>query len=117
MLIGVAPDLFFSGYEYRAGAIRYTQKESPSQRIGQWLSMHFIEPYFAFDDPDYALQTVLARQPWPERPGREWRIGVRKLAEHEADRNTHLWSKVAEDPRIPRARAPHLAAGFPALAR
>jgi hypothetical protein len=55
MLIAVEPDLLFSGFEYRGGAIRYAQKESPSQRIGQWLSMHLIEPFFAFDDPDYAL--------------------------------------------------------------
>ena len=99
LLIAVEPDLFFSGFEYRAGVIRYTQKESPSQRIGQWLSMHFIEPFFAFDDPDYALRTVLARQPWPERPGRLWHTEVRKLSETEADRNTHLWSKVSDDPQ------------------
>jgi hypothetical protein len=98
VLIAVEPDLFFSGYEYRAGAIRYALKESPSQRIGQWLSMHLLEPYFAFDDPDYALQTVLARQPWPARPGLHSFIRVRKLAETEADRNTHLWSKVDTDP-------------------
>jgi hypothetical protein len=98
VLIAVEPDLFFSGYEYRAGAIRYALKESPSQRIGQWLSMHLIEPYLAFDDSDYALQTVLARQPWPARPGLHSFIRVRKLAETEADRNTHLWSKVDTDP-------------------
>jgi len=98
VLIAVEPDLFFSGYEYRAGAIRYARKESPSQRIGQWLSMNLIEPYLAFDDPDYALQTVLARQPWPARPGLHSSIRVRKLAETEADRNTHLWSKVDTDP-------------------
>lgn len=97
LLIGVEPDLIFSGFQYRNGAIAYTRKESPSQRIGQWLSMHFIEPYFAFDDPDFALQAVLARQPWPERPGNKWFLRVRKLAETEADRNTHLWSKVATD--------------------
>jgi hypothetical protein len=99
VLIAVEPDLFFSGYEYRSGAIRYARKESPSQRIGQWLSMRLIEPYFAFDDPDYALQTVLARQPWPGRPGLHSFIRVRKLAETEADRNTHLWSKVDADPQ------------------
>jgi hypothetical protein len=98
VLIAVEPDLFFSGYEYRAGAIRYARKESPSQRIGQWLSMHLVEPYLAFDDPDYALQTVLARQAWPARPGQESHIRVRKLAETEVDRNTHLWSKVDTDP-------------------
>jgi hypothetical protein len=98
VLVGVAPDLFFSGYEYRGGVLSYVRKESPSQRIGQWLSMHLVEPYFAFDDRDYALETVLARQPWPARPGRRWFIKVRKLAESESDRNTHLWSKVATDP-------------------
>jgi len=99
LVVGIEPDLFFSGYESRGGAARYARKESPSQRIGQWLSMRFIEPYFAFDDPDYALQTVLARQAWPARRGREWFLRVRKLSETEADRNTYLWSKVATDPQ------------------
>jgi hypothetical protein len=98
MLVGVAPDVFFSGYQYRGGVLPYVRKESPSQRIGQWLSMHLIEPYLAFDDPDFALRTVLARQPWPARPGRRWFTEVRKLADHEPDRNTHLWSKLADDP-------------------
>ncbi|HLY52975.1 MAG TPA: hypothetical protein VKQ31_08210, partial [Steroidobacteraceae bacterium] len=99
VLLAVEPDLFFSGFGLHKGAPRYAKKESPSQRVGQWLSMHFIEPYFAFDDPDFALQTVLARQPWPQRPGKKWRVRVRKLAQSEADRNTHLWSKVADDPQ------------------
>jgi hypothetical protein len=60
--------------------------------------MHLIEPYVAFDDPDYALQTVLARQDWPQRPGLPPHIRVRKLSEHEADRDSHLWSKVETDP-------------------
>jgi hypothetical protein len=99
LIIGVAPDIFFSGFEFHAGAARYSRKESPSQRIGQWLSMHFVEPYFAFEDPDYALATVLARQPWPKRAGRMWFMSVRKLSETEADRNTYLWSKVDTDPQ------------------
>lgn len=98
LIIGVAPEVFFSGFALRGGAIRYVRNESPSQRIGQWLSMHLIEPYLAFDDPDYALQTVLARQAWPARPGLQSRIRVRKLANTEADRNTHLWDKVDTDP-------------------
>jgi hypothetical protein len=99
LLVGVAPDLFFSGYAMHDGAAHYARKESPSQRVGQWLAMNFIEPYLAFDDPDFALHWVLARQPWPPRPGRTWFTAVRKLAETEADRNTHLWSKVADDPQ------------------
>jgi len=97
VLVGVAPDVFFSGYQYRGGVLPYMRKETPSQRVGQWLSMHFIEPYFAFDDPDFALETVLSRQHWPARPGRHWFTEVRKLADTEADRNTHVWSKVADD--------------------
>ena len=99
VLVGVAPELVFSGFAIHDGAARYARKESPSQRVGQWLSMHFIEPYLAFDDPDFALQTVLARQAWPPRPGKHWFIEVRKLSETEADRNSYLWDKVAGDPQ------------------
>ena len=98
IVIGVAPDIFFSGFAYRGGAVSYTRKESPSQWIGQWLSMRLIEPYLAFYDPDYALKTVLARQAWPLRPGMQRSLDVRKLAETEADRNTHTWAKVENDP-------------------
>jgi hypothetical protein len=98
VFVGVEPDLLFSGYGLRSGAIRYMRKESPSQRIGQWLSMRLIEPYFAFDDPDYSLQTVLARQPWPARPGKRWLHDVRKLGVHQADRNSYLWEKLENDP-------------------
>jgi hypothetical protein len=99
LIIGVDPQVFFQGFGLHVDALAYTRKESPSQRIGQWLSMHLIEPYFAFDDPDFALQTVLARQAWPPRPGKLWPTQVRKLSDHEADRNTYLWSKVADDPQ------------------
>ena len=61
--------------------------------------MNFIEPYLAFYDTDFALQTVLARQPWPQRPGKHWFTDVRKLAQHDAQRNAYLWEKVAEDPQ------------------
>jgi hypothetical protein len=98
VLVGVEPDLFFSGYEYRGRAVHYTHKESPSQYIGQQLSMRLIEPYLAFDDPDFALQTVLERQPWPERPGKHVDFEPRKLGYHEADRNTYVWDKVSDDP-------------------
>jgi hypothetical protein len=98
LLIGVAPELFFSGHGFALGVAKYAHKQSPAQRVGQWLSMRLIEPYFAFFDADYALHTVLARQPWPQRPGRHWFTDVRKLAIYEAGRNAHLWSKVQTDP-------------------
>ena len=98
LLIGVAPELFFSGFAYRGGALKYYQKESPSQRVGQWLSMHVIEPYFAFYDADFALATVLKRQNWPARGGKPEHLSVRKLSVSAPDRNTHLWDKVENDP-------------------
>lgn len=98
LLVGVAPQVFFGGHRYRGGALKYSEKESPSQRTGQWLSMHLIEPTFAFYDADFALDTVLRRQPWPARPGRTWGMAVRKLSVIEADRNTYMWDKVETDP-------------------
>ncbi len=98
LLVGVAPQVFFGGHRYRADALGYFRKESPSQRIGQWLSMHLIEPVFAFYDDDFALATVLERQAWPARPGKTWSMAVRKLSVIEADRNTYMWSKVVDDP-------------------
>jgi hypothetical protein len=96
LVVGVAPDIFFSGFEYRAGLARYVRKESPSQRIGKILSMHLLEPWLAFYDPDFALFTVLRRQPWPAREGLEGHE-VRKLEITEADRNNHMWSKIETD--------------------
>jgi hypothetical protein len=97
VLVGVAPQVFFGGFGGRAGALKYYRKESPSQRIGQWLSMHLIEPVFAFYDDDFALATVLKRQAWPQRPGRTWGMAVRKLSVTAADRNTYMWDKVEND--------------------
>lgn len=99
LLIGVAPDLFFSGEGFALGVARYAHKESPAQRVGQWLSMNFIEPYVAFYDSDYALRTVFARQSWPQRPGKHWFTDVRKLSMHDPDRNAYLWDKVETDPK------------------
>ncbi|CAN5730164.1 hypothetical protein BH18PSE1_BH18PSE1_10860 [soil metagenome] len=99
LVVGVASDIFFSGFAYRGSVQKYYRDETLSQRAGQWLSMHLIEPFFAFFDPDFALMTVLRRQDWPARAGVQTRIMVRKLAMHEADRNTHIWSKVENDPQ------------------
>lgn len=97
LLIGVAPDVFFSGFAYRGSAFELYRKQGPSQRAGNWLSMHLLEPYLAFYEPDFALATVVMRQPWPARPGVKQSIRVRKLANSEADRNTRLWRKVETD--------------------
>jgi hypothetical protein len=53
--VSTATQLFrsFKGSDRRVAALKYCRDESPSQRVGQWLSMHLIEPVFAFDDPDF----------------------------------------------------------------
>jgi hypothetical protein len=98
VLVGVTPSLFFTGFAYRGETVKAAHKEGPSGRIGNWLSMHLIEPYFAFDDSDFALARVIERQPWPTRPGMHPHIDVRKLSNSDADRNTHMWSKLVTDP-------------------
>jgi hypothetical protein len=98
VVVGVAPDIFFSGFEYQTGLIWYFRKESPSQRVGKQISMHLVEPWLAFYDPDFALFTVLRRQPWPQRKDLPGGISVRKLFITESDRNTYLWSKLETDP-------------------
>lgn len=97
LLVSIAPVMFFEGFSRRVAAIKYTRNESPSQRIGQWLSMRLVEPVFAFDDPDFALATVLERQPWPARPGKPELTEVRKVSITETDRGSYLWSKIETD--------------------
>ena len=98
LLVDVSPDVFFSGFKYRSSVLPYLRDQTPSQRIGDWLSMTFLEPYLAFYDPDYALATVVRRQDWPLRPGMGQHTMVRKLAVTDYDRNTHMWDKVVHDP-------------------
>lgn len=98
LLVGVAPDLFFSGFAYRGEAISHYHQQGPSQRSGHWLSQRLLEPYFAFYEPDYALATVIKRQAWPARDGVRTRTNVRKLMVQEAGRNSYMWHKVEHDP-------------------
>ncbi|MBA3608062.1 MAG: hypothetical protein H0W43_06065 [Chthoniobacterales bacterium] len=99
LLIGVSPVLYFMGFDRRVGALDLLQRETLAQRAGQWLSMHLVEPFFAYYDEDFALMTVLKRQPWPDRAGAPSPPEVRKLSTHGADRNFQMWSKVENDPQ------------------
>jgi len=98
LVIDVSPDIIFTGFKYRASVLPYLRNQTPSQRIGDWLSMTFLEPYVAFYDPDFALATVVRRQDFPLRPGMHANTMVRKLATHDYDRNTRMWKKVVDDP-------------------
>jgi hypothetical protein len=101
VVVGVTEVLFFQPRAGLRGEILESYRsEGPSERIGQWLSMLFLEPYLAFYDPDTALFTVILRQPfWPERPGMEPPIPeVRKLSNTRRTRQNDMWEKVALDP-------------------
>jgi len=80
------------------GVVDRYGKETPTQWLGQQISMPF-EPYLRFYFPDYALFQILHRQDWTVREG--WNsnivLDVRKLANYRKDRNARLWSKVADN--------------------
>jgi hypothetical protein len=97
LVVGVTPPLFFTGFGFRQGVVDRARKETPSQRAGQWLGMTLVEPFLAFQDPDFGLFTVLARQPWPQRPGAEFRRMPPKLFVHSADRNARMWARLERD--------------------
>jgi hypothetical protein len=98
LLVGVTPGLFFSGFAARIDALKHYRKETPAQRSGHLLSTWLLEPWLAYYDEDFALITVLERQPWPTRPGVPVREAVRKIMVTAADRNTRMWDKVENDP-------------------
>src|SRR5258706_3559497 len=97
VLVGVAPQVFFPGIAARSDVVPYFHKDGPSQRIGTWLSMHLLEPYFAFYDQDFKLSKVVKRQDWPARSGVPTLLEPRKLSMPEADRNTYVWDKLVTD--------------------
>jgi len=96
LLVGVSPGLMFSGFEYRGDVFKHYREESPSQWLGQRISM-LAEPYLAFYHYDYSLFTVIKRQALPERDGVEFESDVRRLATFGKDRATRMYSKVETD--------------------
>lgn len=111
LIAGVAPGLFFSGFEYRGGAFKRYKNESPTQWAGQQLSM-LVEPFLAFYHYDFALFTVLERLPLPQRGDIENPVDVRRLATHGKDRATRMWAKVENDPEYAKIAQDIWALGF-----
>jgi len=100
LVVGVTPVLFIApDTGYRAAAIRRYGSESPSQWMGQRLSMP-LERVLAFYNFDTALFTVLKRQTWwPVRSGVEsGPRPVRKLFNYRITRQADLWLKLDDDP-------------------
>ena len=97
LLVGVAPDLFFSGLELYGEVFDRYRTETPAEWLGQQISL-LIEPHLAFYNIDYALIPILRRQPLPPREGVFDPLEVRKLDILRKDRNIRMWRKVEEDP-------------------
>jgi len=96
LIVGVSPGVAFSGYEYRGDAFKRFEEETPTQWLGQQISM-LVEPYLAFYQSDYSLFTVIKRQPWPARDDVLVERDVRRLAIYTRDRNARLYEKVETD--------------------
>jgi len=98
LLVGVAPEMMYTGFEFRGGAFTRYKEEGPAQWLGQKISL-LVEPYLAFYQTDYSLFTVIKRQPWPAREGVFADEDVRRLAIYAKDRNARMYSKVeTEEP-------------------
>lgn len=100
VIVGVTPVLVtLPDTGYRAGAVRRYVDESPSQWLGQQISMP-LEQVLAFYSFDTALFTVIKRQTWwPERAGYHGPPrDVRKLFNYRRTRQADLWTKLDNDP-------------------
>ncbi len=103
LVVGVTEFLFFSpvpDVDDRYKTLVAFKQRTPADRASQWLSMNLFEPFAAFYDPDFALFTILRRQPWwPERAGLPPRLpAVRKLANMDRHRQYLMWDRVERDP-------------------
>ncbi|MDH3297356.1 MAG: hypothetical protein OEM96_03605, partial [Gemmatimonadota bacterium] len=99
LIVGVTPPLvMMPDIGYRADAFERYKSETPSQWMGHKLSVP-LERLFAFYHFDTRLFTVLHRQAWPAREGREFEAReVRRLSDMDEHREADLWVKIDDDP-------------------
>ncbi|MCH7980190.1 MAG: hypothetical protein IID59_01690 [Proteobacteria bacterium] len=103
--------MFLTGFQYRGDAFVRSRDETPTQWLGQRISM-VIEPYLAFYRVEFSLFTVINRQALPVREGVHTRMEVPNLFTMAKDRNTRLWSRVEDDKEYARPRQVCLDAGL-----
>jgi hypothetical protein len=98
VLVGVTPGLFFSPRAgFRADALEHLRKETPSQRLGQALSMR-LERAWVFLDPEAQLFTRFDRADWPVRSGMKPPFREpRRLMQMNEHRQADMWRRVVED--------------------
>jgi len=93
LMVGVAGEMFFTGFEFRGSAFKRFREETPAQWFGQKISM-LVEPYLAFYHYDYSLFTMIKRQAFPRREDVFFEMDVRRLATYSKDRNARMWQIV-----------------------
>jgi hypothetical protein len=101
VVVGVTEVLFFPPVDgLRAEVLAQYRDRTPADRLSQRISMHVVEPYLAFYDPDTALFALLRRQRfWPARRNLTPQLPVvRKLANSRRTRQADMWNKVEQDP-------------------
>ncbi len=98
VIVGYTPPLvFLDAFDLRLDAIDYYKTESPSEFIGQRLSM-MLEARLAFLDGSTPLFNILKNIPLESRDGvNPPHMSPRKLMTTGADRSTKMWSRVEQD--------------------
>jgi hypothetical protein len=101
LVIGTAEFSYFAeGPDSATDALDHRYKQSPSERLGNWLQAG-LSRHFAFIDANYTLMKLIERHRWPEREHVDgYYYSVWKLAENLEGRQTHLWDRLTTDPYL-----------------
>ena len=101
LVIGTAEFSYFAeGPDSATAALDHRGKQSPSERLGNWLQSG-LSRHFAFIDANYTLMDLIERHRWPEREHVDgYYYSVWKLAENLDGRQTHLWDRLTTDPYL-----------------
>jgi hypothetical protein len=94
----VVTPLFFGNFDGAgADAVPFSKKETPSQRIGYFLSIP-MEDVFAYFDDQTRPKELWRRVNLPTRPGQDQHFeNPYKLSVVQPDRNAEMWQKVVDD--------------------
>ena len=94
----VVTGIFFGQFDGRgAGAVPFAKAETPSQRVGYFLSIP-PEEAFAYIDDQTRPKELWRRLDLPTRPGQKQHFDdPHKLSIMQPDRNAELWQRVVDD--------------------
>ncbi|MGC1302156.1 MAG: hypothetical protein WA840_07265 [Caulobacteraceae bacterium] len=98
LLVADVTGSFFSQFAGSDGAaaLAYYKAETPSQRVGRFLSIP-PEQVFAYIDDQTRPKNLWAELPLPLRRGQDPYLHVYKIGVAEADRSSRLWDRELND--------------------